>query len=96
MSALDEDIIHPKRILIMTNLFLLREVTEGDLAKATGIDWGSLSTHLRRLESKGYIARRKAITSKGIRTVVAITEEGYRKYVEEIRKLLSVLDGVIG
>ena len=91
---LDEDIVNPKRLLIMTVLFLMREVTEGDLAKATRIDWGSLSTHLSRLEKKGYVRRRKAITRKGVRTVVAITEKGYGKYVEEVRKLKSILEGV--
>ncbi len=60
----------------MTVLFLFREITEGDLAKATKIDWGSLSTHLSRLERRGYIKRKKAITSRGVRTVVAITELG--------------------
>ncbi len=88
---LDEDIINPKRILIMTTLFIFREVIESDLAKATGIGWGSLSTHLSRLEKKGYVKRKKAITKKGIRTVVCITEKGYKKYVEEVEKLKSIL-----
>lgn len=49
---LDDNIVHPKRIVIMTILFIFREMTEGELSKATGIDWGSLSTHLSRLEKK--------------------------------------------
>ncbi len=77
---LNDDIIHSKRFLIMTVLFVFREMTEGDLAKATGIGWGSLSTHLSRLEKKGYVKRKKAITKQGIRTVVSITKEGYEKY----------------
>ena len=60
----------------MTVLFLSREITEGELSKATGISWGSLSTHLNRLEREGYIERRKAVTSRGVRTVVKITEKG--------------------
>ena len=93
---LDEEIVHPKRFLIMTVLFLFREITEGELAKATGIGWGSLSTHLSRLEKKGYIARRKAITKKGIRTVVKITEKGYMRYAEEVEKLKGILSEVEG
>ncbi len=87
MIEFDEDIFNPKRFAIMTILFLFRKVTEGDLAKTTGIQWGSLSTHLNRLEKKGYVKRRKSITNEGVRTVIEITEEGYRKYREEIEKL---------
>lgn len=89
---LDEDIVNAKRLLIMTTLFIFREVTEGELAKATGLSWGSLSTHLNRLESKGYVERKKKITSKGIRTVVKITEKGYEKYMEEVKKLNKLLN----
>ena len=88
---LDDNIVHPKRIVIMTVLFIFREITEGELSKATGINWGSLSTHLSRLEKKGYIERRKVITNKGIRTVVRITETGYRAYREEVEKLKNLI-----
>jgi len=88
---LDDNIVHPKRIVIMTVLFVFREMTEGELSKATGIDWGSLSTHLSRLEKKGYIERRKVITNRGIRTVVGITESGYRAYREEVEKLKALI-----
>lgn len=91
---LNDDIIHSKRFLIMTVLFIFREMTEGDLAKATGIDWGSLSTHLSRLERKGYVKRRKAITRKGVRTVVSITKEGYERYKEEVEKLRNILNEI--
>ena len=88
---LDDNIVHPKRIVIMTVLFVFREMTEGELSKATGIDWGSLSTHLSRLEKRGYIERRKVITNRGIRTVVRITETGYRAYREEVEKLKALI-----
>jgi DNA-binding MarR family transcriptional regulator len=91
---LDDDIVNAKRLMIMTTLFIFREMTEGELARTTGLSWGSLSTHLKRLESKGYVERRKRITSKGVRTVVKITERGYEKYREEVKKLNELLKGV--
>ena len=91
LSTLDDDVVHSKRFLIMTTLFIFREMTEGDLAKATGIDWGSLSTHLSRLEKRGYIKRRKTITRRGIRTVVEITEKGYNTYIDEVKKLRKLI-----
>jgi len=88
---LNENIIHPKRILIMTALFIFRKMTESELAKVTGIDWGSLSTHLSRLERIGYIERKKGIVNCRIRTVVSITEKGYKAYIEEIEKLRKLI-----
>ncbi len=89
---LNDDIVHSKRFLIMTILFLFRAMTEGDLAKATGMDWGSLSTHLSRLERAGYVERRRAIVRGRVRTVVKITEKGYNAYVEEVKKLKKLID----
>ncbi len=89
---LNDDIVHSKRFIIMTILFLFRAMTEGDLAKTTGIDWGSLSTHVSRLERAGYIERRKAIVRGRVRTVIKITEKGYNAYVEEVKKLKKLID----
>jgi len=91
LEELDADIVDAKRLLIMTTLFIFREISEGELAKATGLSWGSLTTHLSRLENKGYIKKRKVITRKGIRTAVRITEKGYTKYKEEVEKLKKIL-----
>ncbi len=90
----DEDILNPKRLLIMTALFIFKHMTEAELVKATGITWGSLSTQLSRLEKKRYLTRKKAITNKGVRTIVEITEEGYNKYKEEIEKLKKFLENL--
>ncbi len=89
---LDENVVHPKRFLIMTVLFIFKEMVEGDLCQATGIDWGSLSTHLTRLEKVGYLERRKAITRRGVRTVVRITEKGYKAYLKEVEKLRALIN----
>ena len=91
---LDENIVHSKRFMIMTVLFIFREITESELSKATGVSWGSLSTHLTRLEKVGYVERRKAITKKGVRTVVKITKKGYNAYKNEVKKLKGFIDNL--
>jgi len=90
----DEEVLNPKRFVILSVLFLFKRMTEGELAKAAEIHWGSLSTHLNRLEKRGYIKRRKSITRRGVRTIVEITEYGYKKYCEEIEKLKNVINTV--
>jgi len=57
MIDFDEDVFNPKRFAILTVLFLFKEMTEGDLVKATGLSWGCLSTHVKRLEEKGFLER---------------------------------------
>lgn len=90
-NMLDEDIVNPKRFVLMTLLFTLRQMMEAELSKASRIQWGSLSTHLKRLEECGYIERKKVITPKGPRTIVKITEKGYTKYLEEVEKLKRII-----
>ena len=91
LNDLDDDIVNPKRFVIMTLLFTLRQLAEAELSKASGIQWGSLSTHLKRLEDKGYVERKKIITHRGPRTIVKITEKGYTKYIEEVEKLKEII-----
>ena len=88
---LDDDIVNAKRLVIMSLLFLLREMQESDLRKVTNLSWGCLSTHLARLEKKGYIERKRKLTTRGFVTVVRITEKGYRKYCQEVEKLRKLL-----
>ena len=52
LNNLDEDIVNPKRFVIMTLLFTLRQLTDAELSKASKIQWGSLTTHLKRLEKQ--------------------------------------------
>ncbi len=75
----------------MTALFIFRQMTESELAKVTGVEWGSLSTHLSRLERAGYIERKKGIVNCRIRTVVTITDKGYKAYIDEIEKLRELI-----
>ncbi len=88
---LDDDIVNAKRLVIMSLLFLLREVRESDLRRITDLSWGCLSTHLARLEKKGYIERKRKLTAKGFHTVIRITEKGYKKYYQEAEKLRKLL-----
>jgi len=91
IRELNPELMNIKRFMIMTILYLLRRVTESDLCKILNISWGSLYTHLKRLEEIGYVKTRKCITDKGVRTIVEITSKGY----EEYRKFIEVLKNVI-
>jgi len=89
---LDEVIVHPKRLVILSLLFVFKEMRESDLKKATGFSWGSLYTNLKILEKNEYIKIEKKIGKKGVITVVKITEKGYKKYLEEAEKIKKLFE----
>jgi DNA-binding MarR family transcriptional regulator len=89
---LDDNIVHPKRLVIMTLLFVFKEMRESDLQRATGFSWGMLSTHLKKLEESGYIKRVKKLTRNGTATIVKITDKGYAQYLKEKEKLENLFD----
>ncbi len=95
LLELDTLLGHPTRFAIVTVLFALGPMTIGDLAKALRLSYGPLSTHLRRLEEAGYVEHKKVLTLKGPRTLVSLTPEGARAYVEHVEKLKSVIGAVM-
>nr|MDO8045739.1 transcriptional regulator [Candidatus Baldrarchaeota archaeon] len=85
------ELLDIKKFLIVSILYLLGKVYEGDLVKILGFSWGSLSTQLKMLKEKGFIDFRKVLTLKGPRTVIFLTDRGYKKYQEELKKVNILL-----
>ncbi|MEM0272242.1 MAG: transcriptional regulator [Thermoprotei archaeon] len=78
------------RLLIVISLALNRKLGFTDLLELTGTGKGSLSNHLDRLASSGYIKLRIVPTLKGPRTIAEITQKGletYQKYLVLIEKI---------
>jgi len=94
IEDVDPNIINVKRFAILTILYVFERLTESDIVKILGISWGSLSTHIKKLAELGYVKISKAITDKGIRTIVEITELGRRKYIETYEKLRKLLENI--
>lgn len=85
------ELLDIKKFLIVSILYLLGKVYEGDLVKILGFSWGSLSTQLKMLMEKGFINLRKVLTLKGPRTLISLTDKGYKKYKEELEKVNILL-----
>jgi DNA-binding MarR family transcriptional regulator len=77
------------RGLILVSLALNRKMIFIDLLTLTGIGKGSLSHHLERLESSGYITVRTKATFSGDRSIIEITEKGLVAY-NTLVKIMSV------
>jgi DNA-binding MarR family transcriptional regulator len=76
----DSSLKSSTRILILVSLVLNRKATFMDLLTLTGIGKGSLSNHLEKLESSGYITIRTKATFSGNRSIIEITEKGLSAY----------------
>ena len=76
----DPLIFHPKRLMIMSLIIAIGPMTQGQLRKKCNITWGSIPSHLKRLENAGYITQRDVITRKGPRILVDVTSKGANSY----------------
>ncbi len=68
------------RILILMSLALNQSMSFVNLQNLIGIGKGSLSNHLDKMGSDGYIVTRTKATFSGDRTVVEITDKGMKAY----------------
>jgi DNA-binding MarR family transcriptional regulator len=51
--------LHPTDLEVLDLIFIHKTVSAGDLAKATGLTSGSITALVDRLETKGYVSRRR-------------------------------------
>ncbi len=84
----DRALANTQRILVLAALYLADRLCLSDLARVTGIDKGSLEYHLRVLEEKGFVVRKRILTPLGPRLFVEITDRG-KNAVRELAKALS-------
>lgn len=78
------------RILILMSSALNKRLGFTDLLSLTGTGKGSLSNHIEKLETSGYVKTKTMMTFGGPRVVVEITEKGMQVY-ENLVKTLSRL-----
>ncbi len=96
MQKLDPIIHSQARLKIMTTLCGLGELTSISftrLQELTKLSSGNLSTHLAKLEKAGYIEQSKTFKHKTPLTTITLTEDGeyaYKKYLKELKKLISI------
>jgi DNA-binding MarR family transcriptional regulator len=92
LSMLREQLNDPSlkssaRVLILVSLALNRKMTFMDLLTLTGTGKGSLSNHLEKLESAGFITIRTKATFSRDRRIIEITEKGLIAYKTLVRTM---------
>ena len=93
-SEIDPLIHAPARLRLMTQLYVVEAADATFLVNETGLTWGNLATHLRKLEDHGYLTIDKEFRNRKPRTVVSLTPPGraaFRRYRAAIQDALAAL-----
>lgn len=87
-----DSVIHSRiRLAILSILVSVREADFNYLKNTIGTTDGNLSTHITKLEEKGYIKVTKGFRGKMPHTICSLTELGKR----EFSKYLKALDDIL-
>jgi DNA-binding HxlR family transcriptional regulator len=91
IAELDRVIHEPGRLMIVALLFAVERSDFLYLQHETGMNKGTLSSHLSRLEEAGYVEVVKTYRGKIPQTLLSLTAEGREAFVQYRRKLKDVL-----
>ena len=95
MLSEDNVLANTTRLAIMTLLYLKTKMKFTTLQKALNLTPGNLSSHLKKLEKKGYVEIRKGFINLRPTTVIFITKKGaeeVRKYVKKLGELAELIE----
>ena len=92
----DDKFIHQSaRLRLISLLYVIEEADYVFLKNQTGLTWGNLSSHMEKLEEKGYVDVKKEFRGKKPQTTAKLNEygrkafEAYRKKIKMIEKMLK-------
>lgn len=92
IAEIDRVIHEPARLMIMAHLYI---VTSGDfifLISQTGLTWGNLSAHIRKLETAGYVDVKKEFLERKPHTMLRLTDEGRTAFEEYRQNMKQIFD----
>ena len=88
IAGLDRVIHEPGRLMLVALLFAVEKSDFLYLQHETGMNKGTLSSHLSRLEEAGYVKVEKTYRGKVPQTLLRLTPAG-RKAFEQYRRQLK-------
>jgi len=91
IAELDRVIHEPGRLMIATLLFAVDKSDFLYLQHETGVNKGTLSSHLSRLEEAGYVEVLKTYRGKVPQTLLHLTGTGRKAFEQYRRKLKDAL-----
>lgn len=98
VAALDRTLHEPARLSVLACLAAVDEADFVFLQSQTGMTGGNLSSHVKRLETAGYINMQKEFVDSKPRTTFQLTATGraaLTDYLKSMRPFISWLDEVL-
>jgi DNA-binding MarR family transcriptional regulator len=95
MDGLDEHVVAPARLKLMTTLSAVSQAEFATVRDALEVSDSVLSKHLAALEEAGYVRRRKGVHRGRRTTWVALTARGrtaLSAHVAALRSLIARVD----
>jgi DNA-binding MarR family transcriptional regulator len=92
IQNIDKIIHEPARLLLMAHLFVVESADYLFLQRQTGLTWGNMSSHLRKLENAGYVAVEKEFIDKKPHTTLKLTDKGRRAFQEYRKSMKQVFE----
>ena len=87
----DKFIHEPSRLKIMAQLYVIESEDFIALKVQTGLTWGNLSSHIAKLEEKGYVNVKKEFKGKKPRSWASLTPKGRAAFEEYIKSIQGFL-----
>ena len=90
ISNINKIIHEPARLIITAHLYVVESADFLFLQRQTGLTWGNISSHIRKLENAGYVAVNKEFIDKKPHTTLKLTDKGraafqeYRKNIKQV------------
>lgn len=92
LANIDQVIHAPARLTVLTYLYVVESADYVFLMRQTGLTWGNLATHLKKLEEAGYVEIKKGFKGKKPHSTISLTARGRSAFREYRRSLRQMLD----
>jgi DNA-binding MarR family transcriptional regulator len=94
MPELDEHVVAPARLKLMTTLTAVSEAEFATVRDALDVSDSVLSKHLSALEDVSYVKRRKGMHHGRRTTWISLTPRGRKALSEHVSALRELIDGI--
>ena len=93
IEEIDKIIHEPARMKIMANLYFVESMDAIFLLRQTGLTWGNLATHTKKLESAGYVKVKKEFIKRKPHTMFILTKKGKDAFEVYTKKMKHLFEG---
>lgn len=92
VDEVDKVIHESARLLIVANLSLVESADFLFIMQQSGLTFGNLSSHMKKLEDAGYIEVQKEFVNRRPKTMLKLTPQGKKAFEVYRQKMKQILD----